>query len=94
LVTDEKLSAFVHENACAVVGAENVSYVPPIMGSEDFAFFTRHCPATIIRLGCANASANIIYPLHSPRFDIDERVLGVGVDIFSQTVNRYLQGSH
>ena len=90
LVTDEAVSAFVHETACEVIGASNVSYVPPIMGSEDFAFFTHLCPATIIRLGCSNASTGIIHPLHSPYFDIDERVLAIGVDVFYQAVLRYL----
>lgn len=90
LVTDEAVSDFVYETAREVVGPENVSYVPPIMGSEDFAFFTLRCPATIIRLGCNNPSAGIVHPLHSPYFDIDERVLTVGVDVFSRAVERYL----
>jgi amidohydrolase len=93
LVVDEAVSTFVYETAREVEGVKNVSYVPPIMGSEDFAFFTRLCPATIIRLGSSNISAEINHPLHSPYFDIDERVLGIGVDIFFETVNRYLSDS-
>jgi amidohydrolase len=94
LVADEAVSAFMHDTASKVVGMDNVSYVPPIMGSEDFAFFTRLCPATIIRVGCSNASAEINHPLHSPYFDIDERVLGIGVDIFSMAVDRYIHDSN
>ena len=90
LVTDERISAFIFKTAQKVAGMENVSYVPPTMGSEDFAFFTRRCPGTIIRLGCANLSAGLNAPLHSPYFDIDERVLGLGVEVFTQAVTDYL----
>ena len=90
LVTDEAVSAFIYETSQEVLGAENVSYVPPVMGSEDFAFFTHRCPASIIRLGCSNAAAGIVHPLHSAYFDIDERVLGIGVKVFSRAVVRYL----
>ena len=93
LITDPDASAFVFETARDVLGPENVSYVPPIMGSEDFAFFTQRCPATIIRLGCSNAALNITHPLHSAYFDIDERVLDIGVDVFSHAVVRYLRDS-
>ena len=90
LVVDEAVSTFVYETARKVVGVDKVSYVPPIMGSEDFAFFTRLCPATIIRLGSSNVSAGINHPLHSPFFDIDERVLGIGVEIFTRVIVSYL----
>jgi metal-dependent amidase/aminoacylase/carboxypeptidase family protein len=93
LVTDPDASAFVFETARQVIGPDNVSYVPPIMGSEDFAFFTQRCPATIIRLGCSNPALNIAHPLHSAYFDIDEHVLNIGVDVFSHAVVRYLKGS-
>ncbi len=89
LVTDESVSAFVYDTARDVVGPDNASYVPPIMGSEDFAFYALQCPATIVRLGCTNAAAGINHPLHSAYFDIDERVLGIGVDLFSQAVARF-----
>jgi amidohydrolase len=90
LVTDESVSAFIYETACKVLGPDKVQYIPPIMGSEDFAFYTLRCPATIIRLGCANSATGIVHPLHSAYFDIDERVLAIGVDVFSQAVVRYL----
>jgi len=93
LTTDPDASAFVFETAREVLGPDNVSYVPPIMGSEDFAFFTQRCPATIIRLGCSNPALNITHPLHSAYFDIDEHVLKIGVDVFSHAVVRYLRGS-
>ncbi|MBS3780927.1 MAG: hypothetical protein KGY41_11080, partial [Desulfovermiculus sp.] len=65
-------------------------FIPPIMGSEDFAFYSQKCPSTIVRLGCSNHEAGITYPLHSGYFDIDERVLGIGMELFSQAAIRFL----
>ena len=93
LVTDESVSAFIHKTAIEVVGADKVSYVPPIMTSEDFAFFTQRCPATIVRLGCSSVNSGTSHPLHSPYFDIDERVLGIGVEVFFKAVIRFLKKS-
>jgi amidohydrolase len=90
LVTDPAVSTFAVETAREVLGPDKVDTLPPIMGSEDFAFFTRRCPATIIRLGCRNAEAGIVHPLHSAYFDIDERVLAIGVEFFSAAVVKYL----
>jgi amidohydrolase len=91
LVTDETASFFVHQIAGDVFGPEQVSFIPPIMGSEDFAFYCMRCPSTIVRLGCSNPGAGITYPLHSAYFDIDERVLGIGVELFSQAALRFLK---
>jgi metal-dependent amidase/aminoacylase/carboxypeptidase family protein len=44
----------------------------------------------MIRLGCGNESKGIIHPLHSAFFDIDEEVLMIGVELFTEAVRRYL----
>jgi amidohydrolase len=69
-----------------VLGPDNVSYLPPIMGSEDFSYFTQERPAAIMRLGCTNEAKNLTSPLHSPYFDIDEAVLDIGSHIFFEAV--------
>lgn len=69
-----------------VLGPENVSYLPPIMGSEDFSYFTLERPGAIMRLGCTNEAKNLTRPLHSPYFDIDEKVLDIGSEIFFEAV--------
>ncbi len=62
-----------------LLGPENVSWIDqPSMGAEDFAFYQELIPGAIIRLGSAGDTAATQWPLHSPRFDIDESVLGIG----------------
>ena len=69
-----------------VVGPDNVSYLPPIMASEDFSYFTQKRASAIMRLGCSNEAKNLTSPLHSPYFDIDEKVLEIGSEIFFEAV--------
>lgn len=91
LVNDSETAEFLHDVSQAVLGRDCVRYLSPIMGSEDFSYFTRACPGAIMRFGCANAEKGLTFPLHSPYFDIDEKVLGIGVDIFTEAVVRYLK---
>jgi amidohydrolase len=46
---------------------------------EDFAFYTKRVPGLFMFLGCSDPAAGERVPLHSPRFDLDERAIGVGV---------------
>ncbi len=89
-LNDETVSADLFQIAAKIVGQKNVSYIPPVMGAEDFAYFTQARPGTMIRLGCANQSKGITHPLHSPRFDVDEKVLDIGVAIFYKAIKQFL----
>ena len=61
----------------------------PSMGGEDFSVYLDHAPGAQIRLGCAGG---IDWPLlHSPVFDVDERVIGIGARIVSHTALNFLQ---
>jgi len=89
-LNDATVSADLFQAAATIVGEKNVAYIPPVMGAEDFAYFTQARPGAMIRLGCANHSKKIVHPLHSPRFDMDEKVLGIGVAIFYEAIKQYL----
>ena len=90
LENNTEVAEFLYAVSEDVLGKENVSYVPPGMGSEDFAYFTEERPSAIMRLGCSNREKGMERSLHSPYFDIDEEVLDVGVAIFTEAVVRYL----
>ena len=74
LLNDPKTAALLLSAAQAVLGPKNASYLPPIMASEDFAFFTEQRPGAMMRLGCSNHEKGITHKLHSPRFEIEEDV--------------------
>jgi amidohydrolase len=82
----------MHRAAARVLGEENVLWPRPRTGSEDFALFANEIPGSLMRLGCRNEEKGIVHPAHSPRFDLDERVLPIGVDIFCEAIEEYLGG--
>jgi amidohydrolase len=79
--------------ASEVIGEKNVLWPKTRTGSEDFALFAREIPGAVMRLGCRNQKEGIIHPAHSPRFDLDECVLPLGVDIFYRAIEEYLGGN-
>lgn len=87
---DKQVSEALYEIAANVVGKENVSFIDRCTGGEDFALFTQQVPGAMIRLGCRNTGKGVVHPLHASRFDIDESVLPIGVEIFSNAVIDFL----
>ncbi len=90
LLNDPEVAALLLAASRTVLGPKNANWLPPIMASEDFAFFTEQRPGAIMRLGCSNPEKGITHKLHSPRFDIDEEVLDIGTNIFFEVVSRCL----
>lgn len=75
-----------------LLGTENVLWIDePSLGAEDFAFYQELIPGAIVRLGTAGSSAATRWPLHSPRFDIDERALPLGVQLLLRSALRLAQ---
>jgi len=84
-VINEPISTAIARKAAAdVVGESNVVAAEhQSMGSEDYSFYLQHTPGCFVRLGARQSDWKPI-PLHSPAFDIDERVLGVGACFFDR----------
>ncbi|WP_330204636.1 M20 family metallopeptidase [Cyanobacterium sp. Dongsha4] len=59
------------------------------MGGEDMSFFLQEVPGCYFFLGSANADKKLNYPHHHPRFDFDETVLSMGVEIFARCVEKF-----
>lgn len=93
IVCDTATSEMLFQAAGKIVGDENVAYIEPIMGSDDFAYFTMERPSSIIRLGCSNADLGITGRLHAPDFDIDETVLEIGAELFYEAVRTHVAPS-
>jgi amidohydrolase len=79
-------------SACSKgIGEENVEFLRPSMGAEDFAYYLQKIPGSFFRLGCRNEAKGIVHPYHSSLFDIDEEVLPFGVEMFVRIIDQYLQ---
>jgi amidohydrolase len=90
LVNDPAATAFMRRAGAAVLGEANVDTDFRTMGSEDMAYFLREVPGSFMFLGSANAERGLNYPHHSPRFDVDEGVLPLGVAILTQAATDFL----
>ena len=87
VVINDKRSTERARKACVdVVGEENVLAWEMNMVGEDFSYYTNLVPGCFFRLGSGNVSRGITEPLHSDRFDIDERALSIGSDAFIEII--------
>ena len=62
-----------------VYGRASVLEVKPQMGAEDFARFAEKVPALYVKMGVRNEARGITAMIHTEDFDLDERVLPLGV---------------
>lgn len=63
----------VERVATKVWGEENIIKGEPMMGSEDFAYYTEVVPGVYFMVGGNNPELATAYPHHHPMFDVDER---------------------
>ena len=63
--------------------------IDPILGSEDFSYYSHEIPASFTFIGVGKPEAP--YGHHHPKFDIDEDMLPVGVELFTNGVIDFLK---
>jgi amidohydrolase len=92
LVNNEGMCEMVAGCASEVVGAESILRDESVrtMGGEDMSYFLERVPGCYFFLGTRNEERGLAHPHHSPRFDIDESALALGVEIMTRVVRRYL----
>jgi amidohydrolase len=93
LVNDPKLVKHVTTCAGKILGAENVHSGLPRMGAEDFAYFCQKWGGVMVGLGCHDPDKGFQHSLHSPYFDLDEKVLEIGTRLFAAVLTEYLEKS-
>ena len=90
VINDGRLAELVESVAMEVVETP-VGIVPECqtMGGEDMSFFLQKVPGCYFFLGAANPNKGLDFPHHHPRFDFDESVLSMGVEIFIRCVENF-----
>lgn len=86
LISDEKPASMIRDAAIACLGSEKVLQLDPLMASDDFALYRRVCPTAYFILGAGNHQKGYNYSVHHSRFDFDEEVLPIGVQIYLRTL--------
>ncbi|MEL6526548.1 MAG: M20 family metallopeptidase, partial [Chloroflexota bacterium] len=72
------------------LGREDDFTLTRTTASEDVGWFMDDIPGMYFLLGSGNAERDLAYPHHHPRFDFDEDVLPIGVELLSAAVASYL----
>jgi amidohydrolase len=71
--------------ASEMLGAENVNTACGAQTwGEDFAYYLQHRRGAFYLLGSGNRDKGITEPLHSPRFNVDESCLPIGVALMAR----------
>ncbi|WP_406199323.1 amidohydrolase [Kitasatospora sp. NBC_01560] len=64
-------------------GREVVEDTEQSLGGEDFSWYLEHAPGALARLGVRPPGDTTVRDLHQGRFDVDERAIGIGVELFA-----------
>jgi amidohydrolase len=90
-VNDEAMTALVARVAAEVVGPKNVLTGARMLGGEDFSVFLQRVPGCFAWVGSGNTVKGFDAPHHSPRFDIDEEAMLIGVELLERVAREYLR---
>ena len=64
--------------------AELVFPMQPILGGEDFAYYSQEIPACFVMVGAGNPEKGIVNMCHHPQFDIDETCMLYGMGLLAR----------
>ncbi|MFF7246535.1 amidohydrolase [Embleya sp. NPDC008237] len=81
VVNDPDAVAGMRAVATDVLGASAVESTEQSLGGEDFSWFLDQVPGELTRLG-VRPVGHPVYDLHQGQFDVDERSIGIGVELF------------
>ncbi len=90
VVNDSKLVEIVRPAALQTVSDESNIVRNVSTAGEDFSEFSSRIPGVFAFIGCSDGSMETGYPLHHPRFNIDEKALKIGVEMHVRTALSYL----
>jgi amidohydrolase len=90
LINDKALTTLVRKAAEKAIGKTSVLDAEPVMGGEDFSFFSDRVPGCMFFVGAGDPLAKNRMPLHSAHFDIDEEALVTGTEVMVQSALDYL----
>ena len=77
--------------AIEILGDAQVAEMGPIMGGEDFAYYTQEIPGCFSFLGVGNTEIDAVYDVHHPMFKVDEEALPHGVAIHVNSALKVLK---
>ncbi|HIA19533.1 MAG TPA: amidohydrolase [Planctomycetaceae bacterium] len=77
-VNDEHCWELAQQAVGEILGETQVLEMEPVMGGEDFAYYTQQVPGCFAFLGVGNEEIGATYGVHHPQFKVDEQALHYG----------------
>ena len=90
VINDETCWGSVRAMAGEMLGESAVLDLPPVMGGEDFAFYTQRIPGCFVVLGVKQEGDGPVYGVHHPLFTVNEGALSVGAALHASYALRSL----
>lgn len=87
---DPRVATLVREQARALLGGSRL-LATPITASDDMALFLDEAPGCYYLFGAQHPNPEKVYPHHHTRFDIDDRVLPVAVELSRRVIEETLR---
>ncbi|MGB3402131.1 MAG: M20 family metallopeptidase [Microcoleaceae cyanobacterium] len=88
---DPKLTQLVADSAQEAWGKDCIQLLPEAsLGAEDFSVYLQHAPGMMFRLGVGHLDQPN-YPLHHPKFEVDESAIVTGVVTLAYSAYQYWQ---
>lgn len=90
---DEILTQIIEAATREAWGDNSVQILPePSLGAEDFSVYLDNVPGCMFRLGVGHGN-KVNYPLHHPKFEIDEDAILTGVVTMAYAAYKYWQAA-
>ncbi|MBE9215853.1 amidohydrolase [Plectonema cf. radiosum LEGE 06105] len=87
---DIALTQILQSAAEEAWGGDRVQVLPePSLGAEDFSIYLDKVPGSMFRLGVGFPDRKVNYPLHHPKFEVDESAIITGVVTFAYAAYKY-----
>ncbi len=90
-VNDAAMAQLVARIAAPLAGEAGVLTAARTLGGEDFSFFLQRVPGCFAWVGSQNPAKGFDAPHHSPRFDIDEAAMPIGVELLHRVAREVLR---
>ena len=90
VVNDAEMTELIVASAKACIGPDNVLNTPGWTIADDFGYYSDKRPSVYFRLGIRNEDVGSVFPLHHPRFRVDEAALKVGAATLVSAATTFL----
>jgi amidohydrolase len=92
VVNEESSAELLHDAMAARRGPGSVEGTEQSLGGEDFSWYLEHVPGAMARLGVRTPGERGVRDLHQGDFDVDERAITVGVEMFTAAALLHVRG--